>query len=82
MMDAQVKLLKQYMIERNLMRPEKQSYPLFQNNRGEKLTRAGVSYILDKYVKMARNSNPDLVPDEYHAIVCDILKQYIYCNLV
>lgn len=71
MMDAQVKLLKQYMTEQNLMRSEKQSYPLFQNSRGEKLTRAGVSYILDKYVKMARNSNPDLVPND---ISCHCLR--------
>ena len=31
---------------------------LFVNNRGEPLTRPGVNYILDKYVRLARKDNP------------------------
>ena len=41
----------------------KKVHPLFRNKYGDKLTRAGVSYILDKYVSLAREANPDLVPE-------------------
>ena len=63
MMDAQVAVLKRYMTEQNLLRPEENVHPLFRNKHGDKLTRAGVSYILDKYVSLAREANPDLVPE-------------------
>ena len=71
MMDAQVSLLKQYMTEQNLQRTEAQPHPLFRNRCGEKLTRAGISYILDKYVSMARKTNPELIPDN---ISCHCLR--------
>lgn len=63
MMDAQVSVLKRYMTEQNLLCPEEKVHPLFRNKYGDKLTRAGVSYILDKYVSLAREANPDLVPE-------------------
>ena len=34
--------------------------PLFVNRKGEKLTRAGIQYIIDKYVSTAREQRPDL----------------------
>lgn len=34
--------------------------PLFVNRRNEKLTRAGIQYIIDKYMSMARDQRPDL----------------------
>ena len=34
--------------------------PLFVNNRNEKLTRAGIQYIIDKYVSRCRKQRPDL----------------------
>ena len=71
MMEAQVSLLKQYMLEQNLLKSEEQPHPLFRNKCGEKLTRAGISYILDKYVSMAREANPELVPDN---ISCHCLR--------
>ena len=71
MMEAQVSLLKQYMLEQNLLKSEEQPHPLFRNKRGEKLTRAGISYILDKYVSMAREANPELVPNN---ISCHCLR--------
>lgn len=71
MMDAQVSLLKHYMKERNLLCSEALPHPLFYNKRGEKLTRAGVAYVLDKYVKMARNTVPELIPDH---ISCHCLR--------
>lgn len=40
------------------------THPLFFNKRGEKLTRAGIAYILDKYVNCARNIRKDLFPSK------------------
>lgn len=71
MMEAQVSLLKRYMTEQNLLRSEEQPHPLFRNKCGVKLTRAGISYILDKYVSMARTVAPELVPDN---ISCHCLR--------
>ena len=71
MMDTQVSLLKRYMTEHNLLKSEAQPHPLFQNKRGEKLTRAGIAYILNKYVSMARKTCPEIVPDN---ISCHCLR--------
>lgn len=38
---------------------------LFSNRVGEKLTRAGVAYILKKYVDLARIENPALIPEKF-----------------
>ena len=46
LLDEQVKFLKKYMKENNLLEPYANMYPLFCNNRNEKLSRAGVNYIL------------------------------------
>lgn len=62
LMDEQVQLLKRYMEENNLMEKHRTKHPLFFNNRGEKLTRSGISYILKSYVTMAQAINPDLFP--------------------
>ena len=45
--------LKQYLSEIRMLTPEKSHYPLFTNRDGETLTRAGMTYILNKYVKSA-----------------------------
>ena len=37
--------------------------PLFSNRTKEKLTRAGIAYILKKYIKIAREKQPDLIPE-------------------
>ena len=37
--------------------------PLFINRKGEKLTRAGIQYIIDKYVSIAREHRPELFRD-------------------
>jgi site-specific recombinase XerD len=63
MLDAQVAHLKNYMTEHSLMEPYANQYPLFYNKRKEKLTRGGVTHILLKYVKMAREKSPSLIPD-------------------
>lgn len=64
MLEQQVRLLKNYMEEHNLLEPHANIYPLFCNGRQEKLTRAGVDYILLKYAGMARKKNSKLIPEK------------------
>jgi len=63
LMEEQVTLLKRYMEENNLMEERRLKHPLFFNNRGEKLTRPGIAYILKTYIEMVRMVRPDLIPD-------------------
>lgn len=48
-------LLEQYLQEQNLLRSNFISHPVFFNRQRKKLTRAGVSYILNKYVGRTDN---------------------------
>ncbi|MBI2266888.1 MAG: tyrosine-type recombinase/integrase [Armatimonadetes bacterium] len=57
-------LLKNYLEERRLTAADRSDYPLFFNSRRQKLTRAGVSYIIDKYVKAVKEQNTILLPDK------------------
>ncbi|WP_442587644.1 site-specific integrase [Pedobacter sp. AW31-3R] len=63
MLDAQIEHLQRYMKENRLNEPFANHYPLFFNSRKEKLTRAGISYILEKYAMSAKAENPLLIPD-------------------
>lgn len=65
LMEKQVDILSCYMIENKLEAPYANQYPLFSNNRKEKLTRAGIGYILDKYVTMARIKDASLIPEKF-----------------
>lgn len=62
-MKEQVPLLKHYMEENRLLGYEKQTFPLFFNNRREKFTRAGITYLLKKYVAAAKTENKKLFPE-------------------
>jgi len=68
--DKQVELLRQYMTQSGLLNRENAQKPLFPNYQGQKMTRNGINNILVKYVKMANEKNPSLVPDHLscHAI--------------
>ena len=57
-----VEILRGYMEENHLDDSSKGTTPLFFNSRHEKLTREGVSYILNTYVNMARKISPELIP--------------------
>lgn len=59
------KILEIYMNENNLTKPETSCYPLFSNRRGDKLTRSGIAYILNKYIVATRNENPGVIPDGF-----------------
>jgi site-specific recombinase XerD len=59
-MENTASLLSQYYAEHNLNAATKGDYPLFNNHQRQKLTRAGVAYILKKYCDKARILNPEL----------------------
>ncbi len=69
-MDSMAKLLKQYLKEFGLMAPENSGLPLFLNRSGEKLTRKGVTYILQKYFIQAREMEPGLFPAKMSPHCC------------
>ena len=51
-------VLKKYLSDTKLDHPGKCDSPLFSSHRGEKLTRAGVTYILKKYCDKVRKDDP------------------------
>jgi integrase/recombinase XerD len=58
LMDATVDILREHRRENGLDRPEHAERPLFQNRHGERLTRTGVRYLLQKYVEPVRRDHP------------------------
>lgn len=62
LMTPTTKLIDQYMTENNLKHIFRGTYPLFQNRSHTKLTRAGIAYILKKYVEEANLRHPGLIP--------------------
>jgi integrase/recombinase XerD len=63
LMEPTKQILKKYMEEHNFIEKSANKYPLFFNNRREKLTRAGVNYILSKYKDMARKQYAGMIPE-------------------
>lgn len=53
-------ILRAYLIANDLMRTHTRSNPLFYNRSKQKLTRAGIGYILGKYVEAAKAQSPTL----------------------
>ena len=64
LLEEQVAILKRYMEENSLFEHPRLKQPLFFNVRGEKLTRAGVTYILQTYVDLARKDHQGLIPEK------------------
>lgn len=58
-------ILETYMEENGLLLPESNDEPLFQNRSGEKITRAGIGYILAKHVAAAREVDGSLIPEGF-----------------
>lgn len=56
------KLISSYLQQKNMQAAMFKDKYLFTNRSGGQLTRAGVAYILKKYVDMAREENPELIP--------------------
>ena len=63
LMEPTAKIVFQYIADSDLNSSGRRSYPLFPNQGGKKLTRAGIKYILDKYVESARKENPGVLPE-------------------
>ena len=63
MVRNQIVFLQKYMNRYGLDEDKCRSHPLFFNNRGEKITRTGVTYILKKYADMARQITPSLISE-------------------
>lgn len=64
MVKEQTEILRQYMAENHLNDSNVYASPLFFNNRHEKLTREGISYILKTYADLARKESPELIPQK------------------
>ncbi len=65
LLEKQADILSQYMNENRLNDPNADQYPLFSSRKGAKLTRAGISYIVRKYVEMARALDASLIPPKF-----------------
>ncbi len=59
----QVAIIRKYWSDYGLDMIEDKTHPLFFNRRREKLTRGGISHILGRYVSLAREKNPALMPE-------------------
>lgn len=62
LMTPTANLLRQYMLDCELTSPARCLHPLFYNRSRNKLTRAGIAYILKKYAEQARARNLGLIP--------------------
>jgi site-specific recombinase XerD len=71
MLDAQTDHLKNYLKEHRLTESFANMYPLFFNSRKEKLTRAGINHIVQKYNDAARKENKMIMPEK---ISCHCLR--------
>lgn len=60
LMQATAEILRDHMQENRLNHAEQFDRPVFCNSRGERLSRSGVRYILEKYVDKARSTHPTL----------------------
>ena len=60
LMDNTIPLVRDHLQENHLVRPEQFDKPLFQNARGQRLSRSGIRYILQKYLGRARCKVPSL----------------------
>jgi integrase/recombinase XerD len=63
LMEPTATIVRQYISDTGLTGGGKHSYPLFPNRHGERPTRAGIKYILDKCVESARNKSPGVLPE-------------------
>ncbi len=64
LLDSQVEIIKKYLKASRLDLSSANQYPLFSNSRKEKLSRVGVNYIIQKYIKMARMEDSSIIPEK------------------
>ena len=58
LMNATVEILRDYLDDNGLARPDSTDLPLFRNRVGSRFSRNGVRYVLQKYVKALRDVRP------------------------
>ncbi|MEA1888320.1 MAG: site-specific integrase [Pseudomonadota bacterium] len=58
LMEATTQILGDHLREKGLDDPERVDHPLFQNRQGNRLTRAGIRYILQKHVRAVCREHP------------------------
>ena len=63
--DKTADLISYYLSQEGLDGAENKNKYLFVNRSGDKLTRAGIAYILKKYVDAARKEHPELIPASF-----------------
>ncbi|WP_373230615.1 site-specific integrase [Cohnella sp.] len=63
LMSATADMLKKHIEEKHFGSVTMHDCPLFCNRNKQKLTRAGITYILNKYVELARLEQPEQLPD-------------------
>lgn len=63
LMEPTASLLSKYIEAYHPNYRSRHNIPLFSNRKNKKLTRAGITYILNKYVELARKEKPELIPD-------------------
>lgn len=59
LMDNTASVIGAYIEEHRLTEPHCMQYPLFKNHQGQKMTRAGIAYVLKKYADMAKEESPN-----------------------
>jgi len=64
-MDKTKNLLEGYMKENHLLENGNQGHPLFYNSRSHPFTRPGITYLLVKYLRQAKESYPEIPFPEY-----------------
>lgn len=58
-------LISSYLTQSGMHGAQHMNKLLFSNRTGKQLTRAGVAYILKKYVEAARTEHPELIPEKF-----------------
>jgi integrase/recombinase XerD len=66
LMTKTTELLSRHLKEKQLNDISKLDYPVFFNSQKRKMTRAGISYILNKYYKMAKSKSKVRMPSKIH----------------
>ncbi len=64
-MDKSKNLLESYMKENYLLENGNQGHPLFYNSKSHPFTRPGITYLLAKYLRQAKESHPEIPFPEY-----------------
>lgn len=62
LMAPTARLVADYLTERRLLEPDRRDHPVFYNRQRHKLTRAGVTYIVSKYVEQAKERTAVVFP--------------------